>query len=60
MAAAAHAGDPIALAAFARAARALAAGIATTAALVEIDIAVVGGGVARAGEILFTPLRHAL
>ncbi|MBD0710359.1 ROK family protein [Streptomyces sp. CBMA291] len=60
VAAAAHAGDPIALAAFARAARALAAGIATTAALVEIDIAVVGGGVARAGEILFTPLRHAL
>ncbi|GHG24391.1 ROK family protein [Streptomyces hydrogenans] len=54
---AARAGHPAALAAFERAARALAAGIAATAHLVEIDIAVVGGGVAGAGEVLFTPLR---
>ncbi|MGW8761232.1 ROK family protein [Streptomyces sp. NPDC055815] len=60
VAAAAHAGDPIAVAAFARAAQALAAGIAATATLVEIDIAVVGGGVAGAGEVLFAPLRRSL
>ncbi|WP_030685990.1 ROK family protein [Streptomyces globisporus] len=60
VAAAAHAGDPIAVASFERAAQALAAGIAATAALVEIDIAVVGGGVAGAGEVLFAPLRRGL
>lgn len=57
---AARAGDPVAVASFERAARALAAGIAATAALVEVEIAVVGGGVARAGEVLFAPLRRAL
>ncbi|TGA91844.1 ROK family protein [Streptomyces sp. MZ04] len=60
VAVAARAGDPVALASFARAARALAAGIAATATLVEIDIAVIGGGVAKAGDVLFTPLRRAL
>ncbi|MFD3420022.1 ROK family protein [Streptomyces decoyicus] len=60
VAAAAHAGDPVALRSFERAAQALAAGIAATATLVEIDIAVVGGGVAGAGDVLFTPLRAAL
>jgi glucokinase len=60
VAAAAQAGDPIAAASFARAARALAAGIAATATLVEIETAVIGGGVARAGETLFAPLRAAL
>lgn len=35
-------------------------GIAATATLVEIDIAVIGGGVAKAGEVLFAPLRRAL
>ncbi|MFG2824170.1 ROK family protein [Kitasatospora sp. NPDC048365] len=59
VAAAARAGDPLALAAFDLAARALAAGIAATATLVEIDVAVVGGGVAKAGPVLFDPLaRH--
>ncbi|MES4891841.1 ROK family protein [Streptomyces sp. NPDC096012] len=57
---AARAGDPVALASFERAAQALAAGIAATATLVEIDIAVIGGGVGKAGDILFTPLRKAL
>ncbi|MEV5083988.1 ROK family protein, partial [Streptomyces sp. NPDC056159] len=57
---AARAGDPVAVASFARAARALAAGIAATATLVEIDIAVIGGGVAKAGEVLLAPLRRAL
>lgn len=60
VAAAARAGDPVALASFERAAQALAAGIAATATLVEIDIAVIGGGVGKAGEILFAPLRRAL
>ncbi|MFH8624460.1 ROK family protein [Streptomyces vietnamensis] len=60
VAAAAQAGDPVAVAAFERAAQALAAGIAATAALVEIDLAVVGGGVAGAGEVLFAPLRRSL
>ncbi|MFD9904350.1 ROK family protein [Streptomyces sp. NPDC059063] len=57
---AARAGDPVANASFERAAQALAAGIAATATLVEIDIAVIGGGVAKAGDVLFTPLRRAL
>ncbi|MFE0679009.1 ROK family protein [Streptomyces sp. NPDC058867] len=57
---AARAGDPVALASFERAARALAAGIAATATLVEIDIAVIGGGVGKAGDILLAPLRKAL
>lgn len=60
VAAAARAGDPAAVASFERAARALAAGIAATATLVEIDIAVIGGGVGKAGEVLFAPLRRAL
>lgn len=57
---AAREGHPVALAAFERAARALAAGIAATATLVELDIVVVGGGVSQAGEVLFAPLRRAL
>ncbi|MER6332138.1 ROK family protein [Streptomyces sp. NPDC001034] len=60
VAASARAGDPVAIASFERAARALAAGIAATATLVEIDIAVIGGGVGNAGDVLFTPLREAL
>ncbi|MEU0369215.1 ROK family protein [Streptomyces sp. NPDC006283] len=60
VAAAARAGDAIAVASFERAAQALAAGIAATATLVEIEIAVIGGGVAGAGEVLFAPLRRAL
>ncbi|MER7643782.1 ROK family protein [Streptomyces sp. NPDC126522] len=60
VAAAARAGDAVAVASFERAAQALAAGIAATATLVEIDIAVIGGGVGKAGDVLFTPLRKAL
>ncbi|MEE1756436.1 ROK family protein [Streptomyces sp. SP18CS02] len=55
---AARAGDTRAQAAFERAARALAAAIAATAALVELDLVVIGGGVAQAGDTLFTPLRR--
>ncbi|MFA7769013.1 ROK family protein [Streptomyces sp. NPDC048723] len=60
VAAAAAGGDPIALAAFDRAGRALAAAIAATATLVETDIAVIGGGVAAAGDTLFAPIRSHL
>ncbi|MFF8812276.1 ROK family protein [Streptomyces pactum] len=60
VAAAARAGDPVARASYERAARALAAGIAATAALAEIEVAVIGGGVAGAGEVLFAPLRRML
>ncbi|MFC4607665.1 ROK family protein [Streptomyces maoxianensis] len=60
VAAAARAGHPVAIASFERAAQALAAGIAATATLVEIEIAVIGGGVANAGEVLFAPLRRSL
>ncbi|MFI0822587.1 ROK family protein [Streptomyces sp. NPDC021098] len=60
VAVAARDGDPVARASFDRAAQALAAGIAATAALVEIEVAVIGGGVAGAGDVLFAPLRRAL
>ncbi|GGU46779.1 ROK family protein [Streptomyces lavendofoliae] len=60
VAAAAREGDTRALAAYDRAARALAAGIAATIALVELDLVVIGGGVAQAGETLFGPLRRHL
>ncbi|MEU5659250.1 ROK family protein [Streptomyces sp. NPDC047737] len=60
VAASARAGDPVAVASFERAAQALAAGIAATATLTDIDIAVIGGGVAGAGEVLFAPLRRSL
>lgn len=60
VAAAARSGDPVAAASFDRAAQALAAGIAAAATLVEIEVAVIGGGVAGAGEVLFAPLRRRL
>ncbi|MFI6412072.1 ROK family protein [Streptomyces sp. NPDC050585] len=60
VAVAARAGDPAAREAYDRAGRALAAGIAAAATLLEVRIAVVGGGVAGAGDVLFGPLRRAL
>ncbi|MGX1952134.1 ROK family protein [Streptomyces sp. CB02115] len=60
VAVAARAGDPVAVASYERAAQALAAGIAATATLADLDIAVVGGGVAGAGDVLFVPLRRSL
>ncbi|MDG9715626.1 ROK family protein [Streptomyces sp. DH24] len=58
VAAAARAGEGRALAAYERAARALAAGIAATITLVELDLVVIGGGVSQAGDTLFAPLRR--
>lgn len=53
-------GDPVALAAFRRSATALAAGIVSAGALLDLDDVVVGGGVAGAGDLLFAPLRAAV
>ncbi|GAA4470074.1 ROK family protein [Phytohabitans houttuyneae] len=53
-------GDPIARAAFTRSAAALAAGIVSAGGLLDLDDVVVGGGVAGAGDLLFTPLREAV
>jgi glucokinase len=60
LAAAAAAGDPVALGAFRRGAVALAAMIASVAAVCDLDLVVVGGGVAKSGSLLFEPLRAAL
>lgn len=60
IAASALAGNEIALAAFDRAGRALAAGIAAAATLVDLRVAVLGGGVAKAGPVLFDPVRRHL
>ncbi len=49
-------GHPAARQAFDRAALALAAAVVSTAALTEVEVAVVGGGVSGAGEVLFDPL----
>ncbi|TWP53152.1 ROK family protein [Lentzea tibetensis] len=58
--ASARAGDAIAQAAFERAGHAVGLAIAATAAVCDLDLAVIGGGVARAGGLLFDPVRRAL
>jgi glucokinase len=60
LAAAALADDDVALAAFERAGRAVGMAIAATAALCDLDLAVIGGGVAQAGDLLLNPVRQAL
>ncbi len=60
VAAAARAGDPLAAALYARAGRALGRGIASAAALLDLDRVTVGGGVSQAGPLLFDPLRAEL
>ena len=57
---AAAAGDPVALRAYHRGATALAAMIASVGAICDLDVVVIGGGVAASGPILFDPLRQAL
>ena len=57
---AANAGNPIALQAFRRGATAVAAMIASVAAVCDLDLVVIGGGVAKSGALLFNPLREAL
>ncbi len=60
LAVAAAAGEPVAVTAFRRGATALAAMIASVAAVCDLDVVVIGGGVAAAGPLLFDPLRAAL
>ncbi|MFD3743830.1 ROK family protein [Nocardia sp. NPDC058633] len=60
LAAAAHRGDPIPLAAMARAGTALGQGISSAAALLDVDRVVIGGGFAQSGEPLWGPLRAAV
>jgi len=57
---AANAGDPVALAAFHRGATAVAAMIASVGAVCDLDLVVIGGGVAKSGALLFGPVREAL
>jgi glucokinase len=57
---AAAAGDPVAVRAFHRGATALAAMIASVGAVCDLDLVVIGGGVAASGATLFDPLRQAL
>ena len=57
---AATAGDAVALRAFRRGATAVAATIASVGAVCDLDLVVIGGGVAKSGALLFDPLREAL
>jgi glucokinase len=57
LAVAAAAGDPLAQRAFHRGANALAAMIASVGAVCDLDLVVIGGGVAKSGPLLFDPLR---
>jgi glucokinase len=60
LAQAADAGDAVAVRAFRRGANALAAMIASVGAVCDLDLVVVGGGVANSGRTLFDPLDEAL
>lgn len=60
LAEAAGRGDEVAVRAFARGGEALAATIASVAAVCDLDLVVIGGGVAKSGALLFDPLREAL
>ena len=60
LAGAAASGDNVAMQAFTRGARAVAAMIASVGAVCDLDLVVIGGGVAKSGSLLFDPLREAL
>jgi glucokinase len=57
---AANGGNPVALRAFHRGATAVAAMIASVGAVCDLDLVVIGGGVAKSGALLFGPVREAL
>ena len=57
---AANAGDPVAMRAFARGGAAVGRMIASVAAVCDLDLVVIGGGVAKAGPLLFDPVRAAV
>ena len=54
---AAQQGDDVAVAAVNRAGRAVGFGVINVAHLVNLDMVVIGGGIANAGDLLFDPLR---
>jgi glucokinase len=54
------AGDPRALAVWRQAVDALADGLVTALTLLDPGVLIIGGGLAEAGETLFTPLREAI
>ncbi len=56
---AAAAGDPVALQVMQDAGRALGASVATMAMLTDVDLYVIGGSVAKAGDLLLAPARAA-
>ena len=56
---AAAAGDTLAIKAFRRGATAVAMMIASVGAVCDLDLVVIGGGVAKSGPLLFDPLREA-
>lgn len=60
LAASARAGDPVAAEAFRRCGQAVGLAIVATAAVCDLDLAVVGGGVSQVGELLFGPVRETL
>lgn len=55
----ARAGDPIAVAAFARSGHALGLALASVVASLDLDAVAVGGGLANAGELLMIPVQEA-
>jgi glucokinase len=57
---AANAGNPVALQAFRRCGAFVAATVASVAAVCDLDLVVIGGGVAKSGALLFDPLRESL
>jgi glucokinase len=57
---AARAGDAIAIRVIDHGMRALAAGIATTVTELDVSVVVLGGGVSKAGDVIFDPLRRHL
>jgi glucokinase len=60
LAASARAGDPVASAALALAGTAVGIAIASAAALLDLDLVVIGGGLADSGEVLLGPVRRAV
>lgn len=53
-------GHPVAVAALARAGRAIGVAVASAAVLLDLQVVVIGGGVSQAGPLLFGPLQDAL
>ncbi|MFI7677094.1 ROK family protein [Actinophytocola sp. NPDC049390] len=60
LAADAHAGDAVAAEAFRRGGQAIGLAITATAAVCDLDLVVIGGGVAQVGDLLFEPVRATL